>query len=68
MTDAERLRWYQEQHTLHWGLEFNYCVDGYTLEKVDESEHVAWQVSGETLVECIDKGMRLTAETPGEPK
>lgn len=56
MTDAERLTWYQDQHTLHFTLELLYCVDHYELSKVDESERSIWLVSGETLAECIDNG------------
>lgn len=56
MTDAERLHWYQEQHTLHFSLEFTYAVDHYELAKVNESERTVWVVGGETLAECIDNG------------
>lgn len=56
MTDAERLQWYQNQHTLHFSLELLYCVDHYELSKFDESERQIWLVSGETLAECIDNG------------
>lgn len=69
MTDAERLTWYQNQHTLHFSLAFLYCVDHYELSKVDESDRTQWITQGETLAECIDNAVDLTAgDTGGEPK
>lgn len=59
MNDAERLQWYEDQHTLHWALEVTYCVDSYTLEKVRDSGEIAWCVQAPTLAACIDEAARL---------
>jgi hypothetical protein len=54
MTDAERIQWYENQHTLHKTLELTYCVDSYLLECLDESGEAMWSVQEPTLAECID--------------
>lgn len=64
VTDAERLKWYEDQHTLHRTLELTYCVDSYLLECLDESGEAFWSVQKPTLAECIDEA--ASAHNPGE--
>jgi hypothetical protein len=53
--DAERLDWYEQQHTLHGSLELLYVVDGYELSQMaEDGDTRVLQVYGESLRAAID--------------
>ena len=63
MTDAERIDWLQEKHTLHKSVQFLYVVDGYETHVMADSSDVPLAVyAGRSLRESIDAAMR------GEPE
>ncbi len=64
--DAERWKFYEDQHTLHWRLEVTYVVDGYEFSKVHENGiTVEWSFKGDTLLKAIDAALEAGAGKAG---
>lgn len=54
--DAERLDWYESQHTLHYWLELLYVVDGYELSRSRDG-NIQWAVQADNLRAAIDAAL-----------
>jgi hypothetical protein len=65
--DEERLDWYEDQHTLHYGLELTYVVDGFTLEYIQDTGNTKYQVQGVSLRDAIDKAREIDSDDGDRP-
>jgi len=57
-TDADRLDWIEQQHTLHKTVEFTYMVMGYEVQLMYDGNEVGKPFEGKTLRDAIDLAMK----------
>ena len=54
LEDAERVEWYEGQHTLHGAVECLYVVDGYHVSVTHDGDTVA-QYHGDSVRSAFDR-------------
>jgi hypothetical protein len=69
LADAQRLNWYESQHTLHKNPELLYVVDGYEISMMEQDgQKVVAEFFGKSIRDCIDAAMKhRPADEPQKP-